>query len=674
MKPRAGWLVWGLELAGGATAAVIAAALIFLWYANTNDYRKAVMAAVERATGLIVFIDNEVHFAFMPLPTVIATGVRVAHPPWVIGGEMVRAATVEIAFSPLDLLMQRNRIERMVLSGATVDLRRDRHGRVNWWATPATPAPISAEPWQPVDIGRLEIIDSHIEFRDDLYGHIAKIGVVRAVAGLPATGPLAVDGEGDWFGAPFKGTLTGGRFAALVLDEPIWPAALHLESGGAVLDGRGTIDRPMSEQILDVKLSIAGERLSTLSPVTGARLPELGPYRASVRLSGGRSHYRLADLAARLGESDFDGQLTVSLSGARPRLEGHLHSELLDQRDVAVPAAASVALVPVPAAGRVIGAQPFGLESLLALDAQVALKLDRWATWPADLTDFVANLDLDEGRLSVRSLHAQVAGGWIDGRLEVDAGRKAPLIVLSGHGEAMSSEQILPALGMAQSPSGLFTLDLDLSGNGNTPRDLLAGLTGHAALSIGMGTLPVRHFDLIATDLVQAVMPWAKRGDVTDMNCLKARFRIKDGVAVSERLLIDTGKITVTGAGEVNLGTEQLEFLFDPRPKDPSLISLATRMRVSGTLADYRAAPDAMGLAKGVATAGVAFAFIELSPLALFAPFVSPGTRDDNPCQSDTVGRTDPVPSDAFAPLDGMRGFLDGAGRANNRGGLGKAP
>ena len=183
---------------------------------------------------------------------------------------------------------------------------------------------------------------------------------------------------------------------------------------------------------------------------------------------------------------------------------------------------------------------------------------------------------------------------------------------------------------------------------------------------IGIGA-PAWRYDR-DTDLVAAIMPWADRtGDSTALNCLVARFRIRNGIADAEHLLIDTGKITVTGTGQIDLGTEGIDLKLDPRPKDPSLISLATRMRVTGTLAEHSAAPDAIGLATGAAT-GLMLAIGELNPLALMLPFISIGTGVANPCLAELSGRSQAVVFHGVTPLESLGGLLGSIGHAITQG------
>lgn len=660
MKPMAERLIRGVEWAAALTVALAVAGFVFVWSLNANDYRRDITAAIEQSTGLVAEIDGPLRFTLTPLPTAIASEVRIANPPWSERTEMARIERVEFGFSPIDLLVHRNRILRLALFGADIHLERDRSGRVNWWNEETAPKPPPGG-YVPPDIESLEVFDSRLSYAEAASGRTLRLGVRQASAALPLEGPFAVRLAGDYFGTPVTGELTAGRYGDLINDRALWPVAVQLEGAGTTLTAKGTVDRPFHEAMLDLAVTVAGLRLSSLGPVLGQELPTLGPYTLSGRFAGGLGHYRLAGLKAHLGVSDATGQLTLTLGGIRPRLEGQLQGRLVSRADL-VPAATVVA---APRAdGRVFDPRPLPFAALTALDGRFDLKIGHLVARPLDLFDLDTTLDFADGRLRALPFRAKLAEGRLDLVLNADAAARPPRLHLSGHGEGLAAEQVLAAFGMSQWPTGPMSLELDLAGEGASPRALAAHAEGYARMTIGQGTLPVRHFDLIASDLVASMMPWADRsGDRTDLNCLVVGLKLKDGLATVERLLIDTGKITVTGTGEINLAGERLDLRLDPRPKDPSLISLATRMRVAGSLTDYGAAPDPMGLAKGAA-AGIALAIGELNPLALMLPFVSIGTGVANPCPGAAAAQAQVHGLAVFDPVRGITGLLDDVGRA----------
>ncbi len=662
------WLWWAVVVAGAgvsAGAVLAAAVLVAVWHINSADYRQVVAAAVERSTGFVVSIDGGVQFGVMPRPTIVATQVRVSNPPWSERAEMARIDRVEVGFSPVDLLLRRNRLARLIVTGGDLHLETDGHGRANWWLE-ANADPNAVYP--PLDIGHLEVVRSRIGYVDDASHGTVRLGIERMLAALPLNRPMTVSVRGDYFGTPFTASVTGGRFDDLMKDRPYWPVTWHLETVGTTVDAGGFIDRPISRRIFDFQLSVAGRSFDRLSPALGLPLPPIDQFGGKTHLTGGWPRYRLTDLVGHFGVSDVAGQVMIESGGPRPRLDGRLQSRVLYRRDLV----GSRVETPPPSApddGHLFNANPLPLSNLLALDGRVDLTVHRFVTWPVDFFDLDTTIDLVAGRLALRPLRATVAGGRIDLVVSADAGRTPATLHVSGRGDALASEQIFPALGMTSAPTGPFSIDLDLAGVGPSLRSFLTGANGRARLAIGPGTLPVRHLDLIASDLLAALMPWTTRtGDRTELNCMVTRLKIRNGLAEVLRLLIDTGKITVTGAGELDFGSERLDLRLDPRPKDPALISLATAMRVTGTLADHSAAPDAVGLAKGAAT-GLVLAIGELNPLAFMLPFLSVGTGIANPCPAELAGRTvAAAPPFIVAPWEGLGGLLDGVGHAITHG------
>jgi hypothetical protein len=85
----------------------------------------------------------------------------------------------------------------------------------------------------------------------------------------------------------------------------------------------------------------------------------------------------------------------------------------------------------------------------------------------------------------------------------------------------------------------------------------------------------------------------------------------------------------LTGAGEINLATEKIDFLLAPQPKDPSLFSLNMKLRITGSVLDPTVRPDPMSAAiKGAK----ALSFFAIGPAGLLAPFVSLGGTKKHPC------------------------------------------
>jgi hypothetical protein len=101
----------------------------------------------------------------------------------------------------------------------------------------------------------------------------------------------------------------------------------------------------------------------------------------------------------------------------------------------------------------------------------------------------------------------------------------------------------------------------------------------------------------------------------------------------TKSLLFDTKNITMTGHGTLDLQTEKIDLSLLPRPKDPALLSLATGLRVTGTLLDTKISLDPVSVAKQIAegTIGV----LLFGPAGILIPFASLGAGHHHPCVND---------------------------------------
>ena len=188
-------------------------------------------------------------------------------------------------------------------------------------------------------------------------------------------------------------------------------------------------------------------------------------------------------------------------------------------------------------------------------------------------------------------------------------------------------------------------------GTGKTPRQILATLGGHTALIIREGKIDNAYWELIAADVATQFLPFldqSKRGELT---CMVSRFEIKQGLATSKAMVIDSDRVIVAGEGTIKLATQELDLKLTPKPKNPSLISLSVPLLITGPARDPSVLPDPLAVAKGVG----AIALAGINHLALALPFLSAGNADA-PCPAAIAiaeGRPVPKAASKAAPVSG---------------------
>lgn len=145
---------------------------------------------------------------------------------------------------------------------------------------------------------------------------------------------------------------------------------------------------------------------------------------------------------------------------------------------------------------------------------------------------------------------------------------------------------------------------------------------------------------------------------------------VRQGRAQTDALVVDADRVLVTGEGTIDLGRERLDLKLTPRPKDPSLFSLATPVNVRGPLADPGISPDEVGLVRGAA--GALLGNLVLPGAGVLLPFLSAGAGD-HPCAAVLdSGAKSAAGGKAAAPKPakqegGVGGFFRDVGRSIDR-------
>lgn len=244
------------------------------------------------------------------------------------------------------------------------------------------------------------------------------------------------------------------------------------------------------------------------------------------------------------------------------------------------------------------------------------------------LTTIDGQLRIVEGRLSLESTRSEVAG--VPGRvsLTIDASRDPATVELGLDASAIDYGALLKSGGVTDGVRGTMALRAKIAGQGNDLAAVLRGAQGSVEVLGGQGSIRGKLLEVWGGNLMQILNPvsWAQGTD-TELNCVAGRFRIAEGVARSELLLLDSRDVTVAGEFVLNLASEEINGLFKPQPKQATLVQLSTPLRLSGTLA----APRVRAADRSVVTLGKLFIGIA-QPAALILFFGDLGAKEKDPC------------------------------------------
>ncbi len=599
-----------VRIAGIGLAAVVAVLVAALVYIGTMDlaaYKDDIAAEAEAATGRALAIGGELDLDVLTLtPAVVAEDVRLANAPWGSRPDMARVRRLELEIYLLPLLFGEIRVKRLVLVEPELLLETDAKGRANWLFG-QKPAPEPAAKGEAGAPLAIPTIES-VLIKD------ARITYRDGATGRATTVTLA------------RATLAAAGVASPV-----------------TVDISGTIDK--TPVTVHAEVASVRELLAGGGPVTVA-------------------------IDARAGGSDVSGKLDVALARSPIRISGALSSKVVDV--VALFGAAGGAEGAADDGGRdgrLFSDDPLDLAGLKSVDAELSYRAGTIRIDGPPIRNLVVKISLRGGRLALRPLTAEVAGGKLRAELTADGRGAVPAL---GADITLRKASLAALMGQAAGEAvvdGPLDLVAKVRGKGRSLRRVMAGLGGLVTVEVGRGRVRSQAFDLLSDSLIEGITPWAPKEDSTRLNCVVARFDIRGGKAKSRVLVLDTSRATVAGSGEVDLGRERVDLLLAPSTKQTSVASVAALVpiRVRGPLASPNAFPDPGEAAIAGAKTILAVTVLPVAIVGSVLGLASATKKTGDPCaaaRATARGEARPAARAGTAPAGGAQEDSGGLGGA----------
>ncbi len=273
----------------------------------------------------------------------------------------------------------------------------------------------------------------------------------------------------------------------------------------AILGGRAHVAGNMAPTSGRVALDIAIDHPSfealmhSVSPTYRPAGGDLGPLKFTGQLTGAAGQFAIDRLALAIGQSTAEGKLAIDLGPTRPHLTGDLKigdwaiDRLLTARQSAaveegvrhagrqpgiILAQAGAGAATAPASW---SREPIDLALLSLADADLTLSgnslaYGRWRVDQPALT-----VMLKDGTLAVKQLAGRLFGGSIEADGDVAAAATPTLHARLKLRDADLKQALMDEAGIG-TIEGRFDIDASLAGEGRSPADIIARLSGEATL------------------------------------------------------------------------------------------------------------------------------------------------------------------------------------------------
>jgi len=463
------------------------------------------------------------------------------------------------------------------------------------------------------DVIALTGIDLNVKGSGD---NLSELQAIAGSTKLPDTGPFTASAR-----------LTGTARALAMHD-----ALTVIKQKGSQLKVSGKIANLQQLNGIDLSFKGSAKDFTELGSTFGAQLPDLGAFQISGQLVGSSDVLDLKSVSAVIDQSDFSAAGRVTF-GQRPRVSMRLESALIDFTRLMGEAEK---LSQQETEALMFSKKPIPFNLLNAVDADIELNAKRIKVHDAALELGKLALRLDTGELRIDTLEATYKKTRISASLNIKTGTPAhvaaKLLV-----QDFDLGSFLKETNKTGEVEGHADFAMDLRSQGDSPHSLMAALDGTTGAVIGKGRVP-HILDLLAQGLTSQVLPfWDNHKPAGELDCGVIEFSIAQGIATSKTFLLDTQLGHYKAQGHTNFGTEKINFLLIPKPKKLTLVSLSTKLRVTGSINHPEVRPTVSGLLETVAEDVSTFT---LGAIGLLIPFERMGAQKKHPCDMQKLKNT----------------------------------
>ena len=576
--------------------------------------------------------------------TVRAEGLVLANPEWADEPFLIKAKAAEFDIKLWPLLLGRVDLPRVALFDPQIGLQIEPDGRRSWALSRDT-TDTNATP----NIGTVTVDRGTLKYRASQQG--ADIKALFSLAAEESNDlPLRYQVSGKWKNESFTANGRSGGVLSLSRDiAASFPIEVNAQSGRTKIKAKGAVENLREFAGLDVVFDIQGRNLEELYKLAGVVLPATPPYQLRGQLKKRDQVWLASQIRGVLGNSDLSGEFSFDTSQPVPLLSGKVQSKMLDFDDLrpviglpvksAPPASVAgqagsqaVAQVAVSAkvARKVLPTAPLDLVKLKAMNADViysALDIRHVEALPLDKGS--VHVKLKNGVLNLEPLVMGVAGGALAGRIKIDVNVAPAAFETKLDIRSLQLNKLFPTIETTKSSLGKLTGQVSLKGSGNSMAQMLGSASGDAAVLMGQGEISNLLMEFVGLDGGEVIKFFFRGDRNVQLRCAAAAFDIKRGLMSSKVILLDTSDTVVNGTGEISLANETLDVTLKPEPKDKSILSLRSPLKIGGTFAAPSAGVDKVALA---GRAGLAIALGAINPLLALLATVETGPGQDADC------------------------------------------
>lgn len=616
-------------IAGALLAVAVLVALVIAFF-DWNRLREPIARRVSDFTGRSFAINGDLKVELSLRPRIVANDVVLGNAAWSREPIMASVKRIEFTIELLQLLTGRVDLPEIAVSEPHIALEVSTSGAANWEFKEHA----KGEPVEFPAIGLLSIDRGTATYRDPR--NKTDLALELKTTGRDADTSifgLELAGKGRYKGQLSAVSARGGALLKLRGADRPYPIKASGKVGTMNFSIDGMLFDPVHFKGEQLNFKIDGSDLALLFPIIGVPLPPTPAYKFAGFLDHTGDLWAFRRFKGTLGHSDLAGDFSVDRGKHPQKMVADLASKALVLDDLAGFIGAKRDDQPSGAPRtKLLPAEPFGLEKLMAADADVHFRGEKVVTANLPLDKMSAHLIVSGGVVKLTPLDFGVAGGNLVSVIEMD-GRKPPMVTRADiTAKGLHLDRMFPTSRLGSGDTGTMGGHAVLQGNGNSVAQMLASAKGDAALIMEGGSVGELALRMSNLDIANSVLLLLGGDKQVPVRCMVGIFNAVDGDFKVNTLVLDTAKVNITGSGHVDFTDESLHLRLVSQSKGFSLASLRGPIAVTGSFMTPVLRPEmtnptmrgGLAVVLGIATAGVG----ALIPLLDF------GTDKDSNCSA----------------------------------------
>lgn len=436
--------------------------------------------------------------------------------------------------------------------------------------------------------------------------------------------PLSASGDIGWKGEKvgFDATLTTPK--AILAEQPakliakIDARPVRAQYDGLIdLAGGLTLDGALAANSQSVR-ALAGWLGTNLPPSRG-----FGPLDLTGRIKAEGSTYSFLNANAKLDGAKAAGDIVVKTAGKRPHVNATLQLSQLNLNTYLGEAAAGGAVSGDAGGGEGGGADPgtrvqgyteragwsderIDFSGLGAVDANAKLTVGSLLYKKIHVDQSVIKVALKDKKMRADLTDMALYEGRGRGVVTLDATAKAAGLGANFAIDGVSAQPLLRDASDIEWLAGRGKLNLAIASRGQTERQMVETLTGNASFNFTDGAIIGLNIPQMIRGFSQGQLNQADQSNSqkTDFSELSATFKIQQGVAQNDDLIMLSPLLRLTGNGQIMLPPRQVDYMLRPKivsslegqGGDAGLGGVEIPVRVTGSFENIKYTPDLGGV------------------------------------------------------------------------------